>query len=104
MVLAGKGRVNERKHKATLEVQEYLCISTNDQNLRNKIAFNPATLKLDGVTSFFTTNGWSKTHEKYVFQSKIMLWNLGRICFPFRCWHPFVAYYYCSLLLCFAIV
>ena len=69
----------KRKHKATLEVQEYLCISTNDQNLRNKIAFNPATLTLDDVTSFFTTNGWSKTHEKYVFQSKIMLWILGRI-------------------------
>ena len=43
----------KRKHKATLEVQEYLCISTNDQNLRIKIAFNPATLTLDGVTSFF---------------------------------------------------
>ena len=43
----------KRKHKATLEVQKYLCISSTDQNLRDKIAFNPATLKLDGVTSFF---------------------------------------------------
>ena len=43
----------KRKHKATLEVQKYLCISPTDQNLRDKIAFNPATLKLDGVTAFF---------------------------------------------------
>ena len=36
-------------------------MSPTDQNLRDKIAFNPATSTLDGVTSFF----WGELIDKY---------------------------------------
>ena len=70
--------------KATLEVQKYLCISPTDQNLRDKIAFNPASLTLDGVTSFFLQLMDVQKHTKNTrFNPKIMLCSRWLISIPF---------------------